>query len=82
LAQSVKLKESIINEVKGNKFYLALFACGAVSMLTGFISEDGYLGWTQGFSIFIGIIILVAFGSYNDYTMDKRFINLQKWFKK
>lgn len=51
-------------------------------MLTGFISEDGYLGWTQGFSIFIGIIILVAFGSYNDYTMDKRFINLQKWFKK
>lgn len=78
----MKLRESIENEIRGNKIYWALFVCGAVSMLTGFISEDGYLGWTQGFSIFIGIIILVAFSSYNDYTMDKRFINLQKWFKK
>jgi hypothetical protein len=29
-----------------NKIYWGLAACGAVSMITGFISEDGYLGWT------------------------------------
>jgi hypothetical protein len=63
------LIESIKNELN-NTIYLALFVAALVSMLTGFISEDGFLGWMQGFSIIFGLFILIGLGSANDYMKD------------
>lgn len=44
--QKAKLIDSVKQEIRGNKLYWALAICGAISMITGFISEKGYLGWT------------------------------------
>ena len=44
--QKAKFIDSIKQQIMENKIYWGLAACGAVSMITGFISEKGYLGWT------------------------------------
>jgi Ca2+-transporting ATPase len=76
-----KIKDSIKEELD-NRVYGALAVAAFISMITGFFSEEGYLGWMQGFSIYIGLFILIAFGSVNDWMKDKQFIQLQSWFKK
>lgn len=79
LLQVPKIWTSIKDELD-NRIYGALAIAALVSMITGFISEDGYLGWMQGFSIYIGLFILIGFGSANDWMKDKQFVQLQSWF--
>lgn len=75
------LKQSFIQEIdKG--VYVPLFIAAFVSMITGYISEDGFLGWMQGVSIVVGLVFLVGLGVVNDYLKDKEFIKLQKWHQK
>lgn len=61
---------------------MPLVFAAAISMITGFISEDGFLGWMQGFSIIVGLALLIGLGVANDYMKDKEFIKLQKWHQK
>jgi hypothetical protein len=75
LPQLPKLWDSIKQELD-NKIYLALVIAATISMITGFISEDGFLGWMQGFSIYVGLFLLVAFAAGNDYLKDKQFVHL------
>ena len=51
-------------------------------MITGYISEEGFLGWMQGFSVLVGLAILIGFGTVNDYIKDKQFVKLQEWQQK
>jgi|LauGreDrversion4_2_1035121.scaffolds.fasta_scaffold62992_6 hypothetical protein len=48
-----------------------LVVAAIISMITGYVSEDGLLGWMQGFSVIIGLVILVGFAAANDYMKDK-----------
>ncbi len=59
-----------------------LVVAAIISMITGYVSEDGLLGWMQGFSVIIGLVILVGFAAANDYMKDKQFIHLQDWQQK
>ena len=63
-----------IKEQAKDPSYFALVAAALVSMITGFISEEGFLGWMQGFSIIVGLVILVGFGAANDFVKDRQFI--------
>lgn len=51
-------------------------------MIAGAINEPGWLGWLQGFSIYIGIFLIVAFSAINDYIKDKNFVKLASDIKK
>ena len=51
-------------------------------MITGFFNEPGYMGWVQGFSIYVGIFLIVAFTSINDWIKDKNFVKLASKVKK
>jgi hypothetical protein len=67
------LLESFFQEIdKGT--YLPLVVAAIFSMLTGFLSEEGLLGWMQGFSIILGLLFLIGLGVANDYMKDKKFI--------
>jgi hypothetical protein len=59
--------------------YLALVLAAIISTITGFISEDGFLGWMQGFSIVFGLVVLVTLSAVNDYYKDSQFIKLLEW---
>jgi hypothetical protein len=76
-----KLIDSIVNELD-NKIYLALFIAAIFSTFTGFFSEEGWLGWIQGISIILGLLILVTFAAVSDLIKDKYFIRLQSWYQK
>jgi hypothetical protein len=58
---------------------LALVLAAIISTITGFISEDGFLGWMQGFSIVFGLVVLVTLSAVNDYYKDSQFIKLLEW---
>lgn len=51
-------------------------------MIAGAIKEPGYFGWLQGFAIYIGIFLIVAFSAINDYIKDKNFVKLSDELKK
>jgi hypothetical protein len=36
----------------------------------------------QGFSVLVGLAILIGFGTINDYIKDKQFVKLQEWQQK
>lgn len=65
------IKEALDNRILGALAIAAFF-----SMIAGAINEPGYLGWLQGFSIYIGIFLIVAFAAINDYLKDKNFVKL------
>lgn len=58
---------------------MALVLAAIISTITGFISEDGFLGWMQGFSIVFGLVVLVTLSAVNDYYKDSQFIKLLEW---
>jgi hypothetical protein len=41
-----------------------------VSMISGFISEEGFFGWLQGVSIIIGLMLLVVISFGTEYLKD------------
>lgn len=45
-------------------------------MVTGFFKEKGYWGWVEGFSVYVGILLIITFTSVNDYIKDKNFVKL------
>ena len=53
-----------------NGIYISLTVAALLSMITGYISEEGFLGWMQGFSVLVGLAILIGFGTANDYIKD------------
>jgi magnesium-transporting ATPase (P-type) len=71
------IKEALDNRILG-----ALAIAALVTMITGAINEPGYLGWIQGFSIYIAIFLIVAFTSVNDYIKDKNFVRLASEVKR
>lgn len=71
-----------VKQEGNNGIYILLVVAAVISMITGQISEDGFLGWMQGASIIVGLLILVGFAAANDYLKDKRFIQLQEWQQK
>lgn len=71
-----------VKQEGNNGIYILLVVAAVISMITGQISEDGLLGWMQGASIIVGLLILVGFAAANDYLKDKRFIQLQEWQQK
>jgi hypothetical protein len=52
-----------------------------VSMISGFISEEGFLGWLQGVSIIIGLILLVVISFGTEYLKDIQLRILDLWDK-
>ena len=52
-----------------------------VSMISGFISEEGFLGWLQGVSIIIGLILLVVISFGTEYLKDIQLRILDFWDK-
>ena len=75
LPQSPSLLDSI-KESLDNRIYLVLAIAGVLTMITGFIKEPGYMGWVQGFSIYIGVLLMIIFTSLNDFFKDKSFLKL------
>jgi magnesium-transporting ATPase (P-type) len=52
-----------------------------VSMISGFISEDGFLGWIQGLSIIFGLILLLGISLVVEYIKDIQLRILDLWDK-
>ena len=65
------IKEALDNRILGALAIAAFF-----TMVTGFLKEEGYWGWVEGFSVYIGIFLIVAFTSINDWIKDKNFVKL------
>jgi len=71
-----------IKEALDNRILAALAIAALFSMIAGAISEPGWLGWVQGFSIYIGIFLIVSISAINDYNKDKNFVKLNSEVKK
>jgi magnesium-transporting ATPase (P-type) len=52
-----------------------------VSSISGFVSEEGFLGWIQGVSIIIGLILLVGISYGTEYFKDIQLRILDLWDK-
>ena len=62
--------------------YIKLAIMAIICMISGYISDKGFVfGWMQGFSIIIGLILLVASSFFNEYYQDSQFRLLDEWVK-
>ena len=52
-----------------------------ISTISGFISEEGFLGWIQGVSIMFGLILLVFISFGTEYLKDMQLRILDLWDK-
>ena len=52
-----------------------------VSAISGFISEDGFMGWLQGVSIIFGLALLVVISFCSEYIKDNQLRSLDLWDK-
>jgi magnesium-transporting ATPase (P-type) len=52
-----------------------------VSGISGFISEEGFLGWIQGMSIIIGLFLLIVISYGTEYLKDMQLRILDLWDK-
>ena len=44
--------------------------------------HNGWWGWVEGFSIYVGIFLIVSFTSINDWVKDRNFVKLASEVKR
>lgn len=60
-----------IKDALDDRILLSLAIAGFLTLITGMINQGIALGWIQGVSIFVGIILIVTVTSTNDWLKDR-----------
>ena len=64
-----------------DKILLALAVAALLSIIAGIVADGWLFGWMKGFSIYIGIFMIVSVTSANDWVKDRQFVKLQSTIK-
>lgn len=69
-----------VKEALNDRILLALAVAAFLTIIAGMV-KDWRLGWVEGFSIYLAILIVVMISSANDWMKDKQFVRLQSTVK-
>ena len=79
--ETLTLYDFIIESLKDEMLQILLVA-SLVSTIIGTIQEGWATGWIEGFSIFLAVLIVVSITSFQNYSKDQQFRQLEKENKK